>query len=111
MITIVNTEVGKDDSRHLRRLSLTLKDIEGKLAAYELAATAMAVICQTELWRETKKIEFSPDPKGKREYLIKTVMKFEAENSITNQEIFNFVDFLEREIDNVDLGFNKKTRP
>ena len=111
MITIVNSVVGKDDGRHLRRLSLTLKDIKGELAAYELAATAMAVICQTKLWGKKKKIKFFPDPKGKRGNLIKVVMKFEAENSITNKEIFDFIDFLEREINNVDLGFNKKTRP
>ena len=110
MIIIVAMKVGRDDRRHLRRLSLTIKDTTGELAAYELAATASTALCNTALSTKPKKITFLSDPKGGREYVIKIVMKFEAENSITNNEVCDFFESLEREINETDLGF-KKTRP
>ncbi len=65
MIAIVNWEIGKDDGCRLRRLSLTIKDIKGELAAYELAATAMSVISRTVLWKKSKRLSFPRTRKGK----------------------------------------------
>lgn len=107
MITIVSHKVVLNDSRKIRRLSLTIKDTSGEFTANELAATVSAALCYTVL--STKKVAFFPNQK--RDYVTKMVIKFKAESSITAAEIGSFVDSLQMEIDKTDLGFNKKTRP